>query len=154
MGRAVGDRLAADEPLVHDVDRGLVARGIIMHLEGDGPPRPRAAAHLVELEAHERLDERALPGGLGADHDDRGHLRWHLGGPVAAASSTRATSRAKIAAVKPRDQVVTGGGIVGKVTRVDDDYADVEIAQGVKVKVVKATLAEVTPLGTAKPAND
>src|SRR3546814_11013722 len=37
--------------------------------------------------------------------------------------------RAKVASVKPRDQVVTGGGIVGKVTRVDDDYVDVEIAQ-------------------------
>ncbi|ABF53428.1 protein translocase subunit yajC [Sphingopyxis alaskensis RB2256] len=61
--------------------------------------------------------------------------------------------RAKIAAVKPRDQVVTGGGIVGKVTRVDDDYADVEIAQGVKVKVVKATLADVLQPG-GKPAND
>ncbi|GGJ43405.1 preprotein translocase subunit YajC [Sphingopyxis bauzanensis] len=61
--------------------------------------------------------------------------------------------RAKIAAVKPRDQVVTGGGIVGKVTRVDDDYADVEIAQGVKIKVVKATLADVMQPG-GKPAND
>jgi preprotein translocase subunit YajC len=61
--------------------------------------------------------------------------------------------RAKIAAVKPRDQVVTGGGIVGKVTRVDDDFADVEIAQGVKIKVVKSTLADVLEPGT-KPAND
>ena len=61
--------------------------------------------------------------------------------------------RAKIASVKPRDQVVTGGGIVGKVTRVDDDFADVEIAQGVKVKVVKSTLSDVLQPG-AKPAND
>ena len=44
--------------------------------------------------------------------------------------------RAKIASVKPRDQVVTGGGIVGKVTRVDDDFADVEIAQGVKLSLI------------------
>ena len=61
--------------------------------------------------------------------------------------------RTKIAAVKPRDQVVTGGGIVGKVTRVDDDFVDVEIAQGVKIKVVKATLADVMQPG-GKPAND
>lgn len=61
--------------------------------------------------------------------------------------------RAKVAAVKTRDQVVTGGGIVGKVTRVDDDFVDVEIAQGVKIKVVKATLSDVMqPGGT--PAND
>src|SRR3546814_1106771 len=32
--------------------------------------------------------------------------------------------RAKVAAVKPRDQVVTGGGIVGQITRVDDDFVD------------------------------
>lgn len=61
--------------------------------------------------------------------------------------------RAKIMAVKPRDQVVTGGGIVGKVTRVDDDYVDVEIAQGVKIKVVKATLSDIILPG-GKPAND
>ena len=61
--------------------------------------------------------------------------------------------KAKIAAVKPRDQVVTGGGIVGKVTRVDDDYADIEIAPNVKIKVVKATLADIIMPG-GKPAND
>ena len=68
-------------------------------------------------------------------------------------NSQCAQYRAKVAAVKPRDQVVTGGGIVGKVTRVDDDYADVEIAQGVKIKVVKSTLADVLQPG-GKPAND
>jgi preprotein translocase subunit YajC len=61
--------------------------------------------------------------------------------------------RAQIEAVKVRDSVVTAGGIVGKVTKVDDVYAEVEIATGVKVKVVKATLSDVTPHGT-KAAND
>lgn len=61
--------------------------------------------------------------------------------------------RAKIAAVKPRDQVVTAGGIMGRVTKVEDNSVDVEIAQGVRVKVVKATLADVL-LPDAKSAND
>lgn len=61
--------------------------------------------------------------------------------------------REKIAAVKKGDQVVTSGGIVGKVVRVDDAYADVEIAQGVKVKVVKATIGDIVPPG-GTPAND
>ena len=61
--------------------------------------------------------------------------------------------RDKIAAVKKGDQVVTGGGIVGKVARVDDNYADVEIAQGVKIKVVKSTIGDIVPPG-GKPAND
>ncbi|OZA94055.1 preprotein translocase subunit YajC [Altererythrobacter sp. H2] len=61
--------------------------------------------------------------------------------------------REKIGGLKKGDQVVTSGGIVGKVTRVDDTYADVEIAQGVKVKVVKHTIGDIVlPGGT--PAND
>jgi preprotein translocase subunit YajC len=61
--------------------------------------------------------------------------------------------RAKIEAVKVRDQVVTAGGVVGKVTKVDTDYVDVEIATGVKVKVVKSTLSDIIQPG-GKPAND
>lgn len=61
--------------------------------------------------------------------------------------------RRKIADVKRNDVVVTGGGIVGKVTKVDDTEVELEIAQGVKIKVVRATLADVRPLN-AKPAND
>jgi preprotein translocase subunit YajC len=62
--------------------------------------------------------------------------------------------REKLNAVKKNDQVVTGGGLVGKVVRVDDIYVDVELAQGVKVKAVKATLSDVIDPTTAKPAND
>jgi len=61
---------------------------------------------------------------------------------------------AKIAAVKKGDSVVTGGGLIGKVTRVDDSQVEIEIASGVKVKALKSTLSDVTPLGGAKPAND
>ncbi len=61
--------------------------------------------------------------------------------------------REKIAGIKKGDQVVTQGGILGKVTRVDDNYADVEIAQGVKVKVVKSTIGDIVPPGGAA-AND
>lgn len=63
------------------------------------------------------------------------------------------TQAATIAAVKKGDSVVTAGGVVGKVTRVEDAFVEVEIAAGLKVRVVKSTLAEVTPLGS-KPAND
>lgn len=60
--------------------------------------------------------------------------------------------RDKVAAVKQRDQVVTAGGMLGKVTKVEDDFVDVEIAPNVRVRVVKSTLADVLPGG--KPAND
>jgi preprotein translocase subunit YajC len=62
--------------------------------------------------------------------------------------------RDKVGAVKKGDSVVTGGGLIGKVTRVDDNQVEVEIATGVKVKVIKATLTDVTPPGGTKPAND
>jgi preprotein translocase subunit YajC len=61
--------------------------------------------------------------------------------------------REKIAGVKKGDQVVTAGGLVGKVTKVDDNYAEIEIAQGVKVKAVKSTIGDIVPPG-GKPAND
>src|SRR4051812_12448651 len=61
--------------------------------------------------------------------------------------------RARVAAVKKGDQVITAGGLVGKVVKVDDEYAEIEIAQGVKVKAVKTTIGEILAPGR-KPAND
>lgn len=61
---------------------------------------------------------------------------------------------AKIAAIKKGDQVVTGGGLVGKVIKVDDDYAEVELGPNVRVKAVKTTIADVISPLTGKPAND
>src|ERR671912_2539398 len=49
--------------------------------------------------------------------------------------------QATIAAVKKGDEVITGGGIRGRVTKVMDDDVEVEIGQGVRVKIVKATLS-------------
>lgn len=53
--------------------------------------------------------------------------------------------KAMLGALRRGDQVVTGGGIMGKVVRVKDDDAEieVEIAEGVKVKVVRATVSQV-----------
>ena len=61
--------------------------------------------------------------------------------------------QAAIGAVKKGDDVITGGGISGRVTKVTEDEAEVEIAQGVRVRVVKATLSQVIAKGS-KPAND
>jgi preprotein translocase subunit YajC len=61
--------------------------------------------------------------------------------------------REKIAGIKKGDQVVTAGGLVGKVMKVDDNYAEIEIAQGVRVKAVKATIGDIIQPG-GKPAND
>ena len=52
--------------------------------------------------------------------------------------------KAMVEAVRRGDQVITQGGILGKVVKVrDDNEVEVEIAEGVKVRVLKSTLANV-----------
>ena len=49
-----------------------------------------------------------------------------------------------MAALRRGDQVVTQGGMIGKVVKVKDDgELDVEIADGVKVRVIQSTIATV-----------
>lgn len=62
--------------------------------------------------------------------------------------------KAKLGGLKKGDEVLTGGGLIGMVVKVDDNYAEVEIAQGVKVKALKSTIVDVIPPAGAKPAND
>ena len=61
--------------------------------------------------------------------------------------------RALIEGVKKNDVVVTGGGLVGKVIKVDDTEVEVELAPSVRVRALKSTLSDVRPHGV-KPAND
>lgn len=50
--------------------------------------------------------------------------------------------------IRRGDQVVTGGGIVGKVTKVvDDTELEVEIAEGLKVRVMRSGISEVRVKG-------
>ncbi len=61
--------------------------------------------------------------------------------------------RAMVAALRRGDQIVTGGGILGKVTKVgEDSMIEVEIADGVKVKVVKSTITQVLSKTDPAPA--
>lgn len=62
--------------------------------------------------------------------------------------------KAKIDAVKRGDQIVTGGGLVGKVTKVEDGFVEIELAANVKVKAVKSTISDVIDPLAGKPAND
>ena len=55
--------------------------------------------------------------------------------------------------IRRGDQVVLGGGLVGRVTKViEDNELEVEIADGVKVRAVRALVAEVRVKG--EPAKD
>lgn len=56
-----------------------------------------------------------------------------------------------ISSLKRGDKVVTGGGIMGKITKVDDDeHITVEIASGVEVKVVRSTVTSAVSKADAK----
>jgi preprotein translocase subunit YajC len=61
--------------------------------------------------------------------------------------------RDMVNAVKKNDIAITGGGVIGKVTRVDDNEVELEVSQGVRIKVVKGMLSDVRSHGS-KPAND
>ncbi len=65
--------------------------------------------------------------------------------------------RAMIAAVKRGDKVLTAGGIIGNVVKVDEaeDIVMVEIAKDVRVRIARSTISEVMNKGTqAKAASD
>ena len=60
---------------------------------------------------------------------------------------------AMVAALRRGDQVVTQGGLIGKVSKVKEgNEIEVELATDVKVRVVKTTIAQV--LSKTEPAND
>ena len=62
--------------------------------------------------------------------------------------------RAMIEAVKKGDQIVTGGGIYGRVARVEaDNTLLVEVAPNVQLKVAKSTISDVVNKPAAAPAN-
>ena len=58
--------------------------------------------------------------------------------------------RALIAALAKGDEVVTNGGIAGRVEEVGETFITVEIAANVKVKVQKGSVSQVLPKGSLK----
>ena len=62
--------------------------------------------------------------------------------------------KAKLGGLKKGDEVLTGGGLLGKILKIDENYAEVEIAPGIKVKALKSTIVDVIPPAGSRPAND
>ena len=58
--------------------------------------------------------------------------------------------RKMLEALAKNDEVVTSGGLLGKVTDVDESFITLEIAAGVRVKLKKSAVASVVPKGTYK----
>ncbi len=62
--------------------------------------------------------------------------------------------KAKLEAMKKGDSVLTAGGFIGKVVKVDGEYVDVELGTNVKVRALKSTITDIIPPGGTTPAND
>ena len=61
--------------------------------------------------------------------------------------------QAMVSALRRGDEVVTQGGLIGKITKVKDDAeVEIELSQGVKVRVVRPTIAQVR--SKTEPADD
>lgn len=58
--------------------------------------------------------------------------------------------RAMVAALEVGTEVVTNGGVLGKVTQLGEQYVTVEISDGVNVKVQRGAVAQILPKGTLK----
>ena len=58
--------------------------------------------------------------------------------------------RAMITALQKGDEIITSGGIVGKVTKVSDDFVTVEIAANTEITVQKQAVQSALPKGTIK----
>ena len=58
--------------------------------------------------------------------------------------------RAMIEAIEKGNEIVTAGGIAGRVSKVDDLYVTVEIAPGVEIHVQRQAVSQLLPKGTLK----
>ena len=53
--------------------------------------------------------------------------------------------------LKKGDEVVTNGGVIGKITAVDESFAEIEVSSGVSMKVQKQGINQKMPKGSVKP---
>jgi len=60
------------------------------------------------------------------------------------------THQAMVQALGKGDEVITNGGIMGKIVSLDDSFVSVEIAQNVTIKLQRGAVANVIPKGTIK----
>ena len=59
-------------------------------------------------------------------------------------------TKAMLSALQKGDEVITAGGVVGKISKLTDQYAVVEIAPSVEISVQRAAISQLLPKGTIK----
>jgi preprotein translocase subunit YajC len=58
--------------------------------------------------------------------------------------------KAMIDAIAKGDEVVTAGGVLGKVSKIGDSYVGLEVANGVEIQIQRSAVVQVLPKGTYK----
>ena len=58
--------------------------------------------------------------------------------------------KAMIDAVAKGDEVVTAGGVLGKVSKLGDSYLGLEVANGVEIQIQRSAVVQVLPKGSIK----
>ena len=58
-----------------------------------------------------------------------------------------------LAALQKGDEVVTSGGVMGRIVKVGESYISVEVAEGVNLNIQKGAIQTVLPKGTIKSVN-
>ena len=58
--------------------------------------------------------------------------------------------KSMVAELSKGDEIVTNGGILGKITDTDDNFVTVEVAEGIRVKVQRMAVSQMMPKGTVK----
>lgn len=61
--------------------------------------------------------------------------------------------RKMVEALAKGDEVVTSGGVLGRITRLDEEFVAVEIADGVVVRVQRSAISQMMPKGTVRKSN-
>ena len=61
--------------------------------------------------------------------------------------------KAMIEALQKGDEVVSAGGILGKISKINENYVTLEIAQGVDIQMQRSAVQVVLPKGTIKNNN-
>lgn len=65
-------------------------------------------------------------------------------------SKRRKEHQALVGGLAKGDEVVSAGGVVGQVTKVEDDFIKVEIADNIEIRVQKTAVGATLPKGTIK----
>jgi preprotein translocase subunit YajC len=60
--------------------------------------------------------------------------------------------KAMIEAIAKGDEVVTAGGLIGKVSKLGDNFIHLEVANGVELQLQRSAITQVLPKGTMKAA--